>query len=266
MDQIKVETNVPDENTATSQAWNKLMGFVLALPGAKVDRTKFLSSQLGNHCSEEQVQAAIDGRPATADVSNETVDRLADGCIKHHLLNTSGISFATGLPGGWAMAGSIPADLANFYWHAIVLSQKLAYLYGWPNAFLENDKVDDETKNWFTLLIGTMMGASQANRAIVEISKRLAEQITLRLPKRALTKTVSYTVIRQVARWIGVQVTKASFARGLSKVVPVIGGIASAGVTYYSMRRMARRLKQHLKELPLSQSDRHSDGPPASTS
>ena len=257
-EEIKVETNSSEENTTTSEVWNKLLGASLAMPGAKVNRAKFLSSQLGSHCTEEQVLAATEGRPATAGVSKETVDRLADGCIRFHVRNSAVISIATGIPGGWAMAGSIPADLVNFYWNAIVLSQKLAYLYGWPNAFIENDKVDDETKNQITLLIGAMMGSGQAKRAIGEVAKRLAEHITLSLPKRALTKTVGYSAIKQVARWIGVQVTKASFARGISRVVPVIGGIASAGVTVLFMRPMARRLKKHLQELPLVQPDGHS--------
>ena len=255
MDEIKIEAEVSEEDTTTSQVWNKLMGAALVLPGAKVNRTKFLTSQLRSHCSEEQVQVAIKSRPATAGVSKGTIDRLADGCINSHLLKTSAISFATGIPGGWAMAGSIPTDLVNFYWNAIVLSQKLAYLYGWPDAFIENDEVDDETKNWITLLIGSMMGASKANRAISEVAKRLAEHLTLSLPRRALTKTVGYSAIRQIARWIGIQVTKASFARGISRVVPVIGGFASAGVTVLFMRPMARRLKKHLQELYLAQTE-----------
>ena len=255
MDQVKVENVVTEEDSTTSQVWNKLMGAALALPGAKVNRTKFLTSQLRSHCSEEQVQEAIKSRPAVAGVSKGTIDRLADGCVKSHLIKSSVISFATGIPGGWAMAGSIPTDLVNFYWNAIVLSQKLAYLYGWPDAFIENDEVDDETKNWITLLIGSMMGASKANQAISVVAKRFAEHLALSLPKKALTKTVGYSVIRQVARWIGVQVTKASFARGISRVVPVIGGVASAGVTVLFMRPMARRLKKHLQELYFAQED-----------
>ena len=56
MDQVKVESVVTEEDSTTSQVWNKLMGAALALPGAKVNRTKFLTSQLRSHCSEEQVQ------------------------------------------------------------------------------------------------------------------------------------------------------------------------------------------------------------------
>ena len=39
------------------------------------------------------------------------------------------------------MAATIPADLAQDFWHAIVLSQKLAYLYGWPDL-LEDGELD----------------------------------------------------------------------------------------------------------------------------
>ena len=61
------------------------------------------------------------------------------------------------------MAVTIPADLVQFYWHAIVLSQKLAYLYGWPDL-LKEDEADEETKAKITLLIGVMMGAQVANK------------------------------------------------------------------------------------------------------
>ena len=117
----------------------------MALPMAKVDRASFLSSQLTSYCDNEVVRQAIESRPALAGVSPEVIDKLADACIRGHVLKASGISFATGLPGGWAMAGTIPVDLAQFYWHALVLAQKLAYLYGWPDL-LEQGQVDEETE------------------------------------------------------------------------------------------------------------------------
>lgn len=253
MDHITVETS--EEQDTTSQVWNRLMGAALAVPGAKVNRTKFLSAQLSSHCGEEQVREAIASRPANAGVPPETIERLANGCIKLHLIKASAISFATGLPGGWAIAGSIPVDLVNFYGNAIILSQKLAYLYGWPDDFLHNDEGDDETKVWITMLIGAMLGASQANRAISEVARRSAKQVVRRLPRIALSKTVSYPIVKQIARWIGVQVTKTTFARGVSRIIPIVGGVASATVTVFLMRRMAKRLITHLKGLRLASPD-----------
>ena len=239
---------------AKSKAWDRIMGASLALPGVRVDRDSFLRSQLQNHCDETQVKKAIEDRPANGGVSFKLIDRLADSCIKSHVLKASSISFGTGLPGGWAMAGTIPADLAQFYWHAIVLSQKLAYLYGWPDL-LEEGEVDEETKLRVTLLIGAMLGAQGANQIISEMAERLAREMVRRLPRQALTKTAYYPLIKQVGRWLGLKISKGSFARGASKFLPIIGGIISAGMTAVMMRPMAKRLKNHLRQTKLARPD-----------
>ena len=241
------ENHLLEESTG-ERAWKRILRASMALPQAKVDRSPFLFSQLSSYCDEDQVMKAIRGRPAQAGVSSEVIDMLADACIRGHVLKASGISFATGLPGGWAMAGTIPADLAQFYWHALVLAQKLAYLYGWPDL-LEQGQVDEETEMHLTLLIGAMMGAAAANRGLSEVAKRVAGQAARRIPRMTLTKTAYYPIVRQVGKWIGIAVTKQTFARGAAKVVPVIGGFISAGVTVATMRPMAKRLKNHLKTL-----------------
>ena len=47
---------------------------------------------------------------------------------------------------------------------------------------------------------------------------------------------------------IGVKVTKDSFAKGISKAVPILGGIVSGGITYASMKPMGNRLSKVLSE------------------
>ncbi len=243
-----MDATFPTEKSPGEKAWEQILNASLALPGAKVDRASFLNTQLINYCDEEQVSLAIQDRPASAGVTSDLIDTLADACIRSHVLKASGISFATGLPGGWAMAATVPADLAQFYWHALVLAQKLAYLYGWPDL-LEQGQVDEETKMHLTLLTGAMLGAAAANRGLSEVGKRVAGQAARRIPRMALTRTAYYPIVKQVGRWIGVSVTKQTFARGVSKVVPVIGGAVSAGVTAATMRPMAKRLKNHLRTL-----------------
>ena len=240
--------------TTGAKAWDKIMGAVLALPKAKVDRNSFLYAQLQNYCDATQVRKAIEDRPANAGISSELIDRLADSCIKRHVLKASAISFGTGLPGGpWGVA-TVPADIAQFYWHAIVLSQELAYLYGWPDL-LEEDVADEETKARITLLIGVMMGAQGVNKVISEVAEQLAREIVRRLPRQALTKTAYYPLIKQICRWIGINVTKNTFARGVSRFVPIVAGLVSAGITAAMMKSMAKRLKNHLRELRLAHPD-----------
>ena len=72
---------------------------------------------------KRRVGSAIGGRPAQAGVQPEVIDRLADSCIRSHVLKASGTSFAAGVPGGWAMGVTIPADLVQLNWHALVLAQ-----------------------------------------------------------------------------------------------------------------------------------------------
>jgi len=231
--------------------WDKVMGAALAIPGVKVDRAGFLRSQLAPYCDACQIRLAIEVGPANAGVPSDVIDKLANGCIRLHVAAASGISFAAGIPGGLAMAATIPADLVQFYWHVLVLQQKLAYLYGWPDL-LNNGEVDDETKFYVTMFTGVMHGVAAANRVISEVANRIAVQVIRRVPRIALTKTAWYPLIKQIARWIGVRITRTTFARGAAKIAPIVGGAVSAGVTATAMTVMANRLKNHLKGLPLA--------------
>ena len=232
----------------SEKAWERILKASLALPGTKVDRASYLASQLSSHCDDQQVLQAILSSPASAGISPDLIDKLADSCIRSHVLKASGASFAAGLPGGLVMAGTIPVDVAQLYWHALVMAQKLAYLYGWPDL-LEEGEVDEQTEVQLTLLIGAMMGAAAANQGLAELAKRFAGETVRRLPRQALTKTWYYPIVKQVGKWIGVRVTKQTFAGGVAKVVPGIGGILSASVTAATMGPMAKRLKNHLRTL-----------------
>jgi len=230
-------------------AWRKVLKTSLMIPGVRVNRETYLRSQLKSKFSSEIVEKAIQTRPATAGISLTDIDSISFGSIGMHVIGVSSISFAAGLPGGWWMAATIPGDLAQFYWHALVLSQKLAYLYGWPSFFDKDDEIDDETILRLTLFIGVMMGAAGANSIMVDLSKQFAGQIAKKLPQQALTKYGFYNLTKQVGKWIGVGITKQSFARGISKVIPIIGGGFSAALSAAIFIPMSNNLKNHLRTL-----------------
>ena len=133
--------------------WNSVLRTALALPGVKVDRKAFLRRALSKHVTEKVLQSAIDTSPATAGVSKNTIRRIATANIKWHRAGVSTLSFASGLPGGWWIAGTVPVDLTQFFWHSLVMLQKLAYLYGWPELFSEDSELELDDK---TLLILTV--------------------------------------------------------------------------------------------------------------
>ncbi|MDL2303758.1 TerB family tellurite resistance protein [Bacteroides sp. OttesenSCG-928-D19] len=234
-----------DVNKGTKQviSWDNVMNTALSMPGIKVNRMNYLFeafSRYGNTTS-------LDNKRPVDVFGHDIVEKIANDAIKNHLLKVTAISAVAGMPGGFAMGVTIPADIAQYYWHVLVLAQKLGYIYGWPDLLNEKGEIDEGTKNILTIFVGVMLGAQAANKVIGEISKQFATQIAKRLPQKALTKTFYYPVIKQIAKWIGIKLTKDSFAKGVSKTIPLLGGIVSGTITAVSFNPMANKLQKELR-------------------
>lgn len=231
----------------TMDLWNKALKSAMVIPVVKVDRETFIRKELAVYCNPEQLNVAISDSPLK--VLNKTqISKIANGCIKYHLTLVCSTSALAGLPGGWGMIGTIPADIAQFYAHVFALIQKLLYLYGWPDLQNEQGELDDETAQILTLFTGVMIGSQAAVETVQRLGMEFAKQVVIRLPKKALTKYAVYNVAKQVAKWIGIKLTKDGFAKSISKIIPLIGAPISAGVTYWTFKPMANRLKRHLDE------------------
>lgn len=229
----------------TIQLWNKTLQAAMKLPMVKVNRTEFLTKELALFCSEEQIQMAINGKPLQV-ISVEQVKKIANGVIKNHLTAVTLTSTLAGIPGGWFMAGTIPADLVQFYGHILSMAQKLLYLYGMPNMQDDNGKLTEEATHILTLSIGAMSGAQAAITTLNQVLQMLAQTITKQLPKQALTKSGIYGTCKIVAKWLGVKLTKTSFAEVMGKAVPLAGAPVSGGLTYWTFRSMANKFKKYL--------------------
>src|SRR6058998_3012521 len=261
IDKVNVSPKTPSTNSeelppgrGPEDVWNSVLRTALALPGVKVDRKAFLRRALSKHVTEKVLQCAIDTSPAKAGVSKNTIRRTATASIKWHRAGVSTLSFASGLPGGWWIAGTVPADLTQFFWHVLVILQKLAYLYGWPELFSEDSELelDDETLLILTVFVGVMLGAESAAKVLGDIAERAAAQVLKRLPRETLTKWGLYRLAREVAKRIGIKLTEDSFARYLLRIVPILGGIISGTVTWISFSLMTSRLAAHLESLPFA--------------
>lgn len=73
-----------------------------------------------------------------------------------------------------------------------------------------------------------------------------------RLPQEALTKGVVYPVVKKVAAYLGVHMTKEVFGKGVSKAIPVIGGVISGGITLATYAPMCAKLKNYLAGLEIA--------------
>ena len=223
--------------------WNSVLSRSLQLPFVKVDREEFLSKELSKFCTPMEVVTAIEEGPLGV-LNKKEIDKLANQCISYHLTMVCGTSALMGIPGGWWMAGTIPTDLTQFYGHVLSLMQKLIYLYGWPSLTDVNKQLDDESKNIMTLFVGVMMG----NKMAIEALSKLVTQVSKNTGVK-ISETVMAHYAVKIAQWIGINMTKEGFAKGVGKVLPLVGAPISATITYYTFRPMARRLKRHLDEL-----------------
>lgn len=232
-----------EKNTKSISLWNKVLETSIRLPFVKVNREEFLTKELSKFCTPMEMIIAIQESPVKV-LSKKEIDKLANQCISYHLTMVCGTSALMGLPGGWWMAGTIPSDITQFYGHILSLMQKLIYLYGWPALTDVNNQLDDESLKIMTLFVGAMMGNKLAVEALTKVVGQVSKNAGIKISEGVIAQYVI-----KIAQWIGINMTKEGFAKGVGKVIPLVGAPISATITYYTFRPMARRLKSHLDDL-----------------
>lgn len=229
---------------------------VLAIktPGVHITRANFLKKELFKNYPQEVIDKAIATTPAQAGIPSEEIDKIADEVIKFERNCVSGISAALGAPGGWAMAATIPADIIQYYGYTLRATQKLLYLYGFPEIDSDEEglQLDSQTINQIILCLGVMNGVAGANNAIKGMAKALAVGVEKKLLNAALTKGTFYPLVKAIAKWFGVKMTKSIFAGFFKKAIPVVGGIVGGGITFFSFKPCCYRLKNVLQDTMLS--------------
>lgn len=225
---------------------------LVRLKGVRISREAFLRQELRKlHLSDAQIEHAISSDPVSAGISCKLLDKLANDAISFETKKSTALSFAAGIPGGLAMLGTVPADLTQYYVHSLRIMQKLAYLYGWKEFLADLDDIDDETIAQMGLFFGVMLGVAGAAESLRDFARVIvAPAIEKRIARKALMKTTWYPVVKKSLKVIGVSVTKQSMAKTMSKIVPLIGGVISGGMTFVALQTQATRLKQHLRQLP----------------
>lgn len=233
----------------------------LRIPGIKVNRKDFLQKEFMKRYPQDVIDDAIAYNPAHAGIPSEMIDKIADQVIQYERNCVSGISAALGAPGGFAMAVTVPTDIAQYYGYMLRATQKLLYLYGFPeiNTDEKDHKFDSETMNILILCLGVMYGAAGANNAIKALAKALANGVEKKLLKAALTKGTIYPIVKNVAKWFGANITKKVFAGFFKKAIPVIGGVLGGGITYLTFKPCCDKLKATLQDTLLSNPNNHMD-------
>ncbi len=235
-----------NEIAANDFSLDTIITNAIKIPGVKVNRSKFLADIFADDTSV--LDAVISDGPVEAGISQEHLRKLANKLIMKRTSESSAISFAAGLPGGIAMAATIPADVAQFFGMALRLAQELSYLYGAQDLWQDGEIDDEQVKNKLVLYCGVMFGVSGASAGLRVLTAQLSKTALKKIPQKALMKTVWYPILKKIGVAVGVKVTKQSFAKVVSKAIPVAGGVISGGLNFASMLPMAQRLQKALDE------------------
>lgn len=226
----------------------------LRTPGIKISRNDFLKKELCKDFANEIIEKAIETTPAKAGIDVKKIDKIADNVIKFERNCVTGISAALGAPGGVSMVATLPADIIQYYGYLLRATQKLMYLYGFPEINLEekNQKLDSETLNILIICFGVMYGVAGANNAVKAMAKGLANGISKKIMRTALTKGTLYPIVKSIAKWFGVNMTKKLLTGMVQKSLPVVGGVVGGSITYLSFKPCCDKLKKSLQDTFLS--------------
>ena len=221
---------------------------VVKLPVVKVDRSKFLVDKFSNELDPRDVPILLEQGP-TALLAQEILDRVANACIRDNVLLASGTSVLAGLPGGFAMALTIPADVAQFYAFSLKLAQELGYIYGYDDLWASRDELSEDAQNTLLLYLGVMLGVNGTVALLRAGGVAIAKQVMKTVPQKALTKTLWYPILKKVLKIFGVNLTKGGLAKGMGKFIPILGGVISGGLTFATMKPMGESLQKELSKL-----------------
>ncbi|TCI31522.1 bacteriochlorophyll 4-vinyl reductase [Exiguobacterium sp. SL-10] len=231
-----------------SDLFEVLITNTVKLPGVKVDRKEFLAKSFSKHVPSALLAEIVEKGPIEANVSRALIRKVAKKNIMNQTMKSSSASFAAEFPGGIALAATIPADTAQFFGVALRLAQEIGYLHGYED-FWDEDELDvDRVNGDLILFLGVMFGVGGATATIKVLSSQLSKQALKQLPNKALMKTFYYPIIKKVSSFIGVKMTRNTFAKSVSKFIPIAGGVISGGLTYSSMSQMGNRLLDALEQ------------------
>lgn len=249
--------NAVDQNGDGEIGIDDVIIMGLKVPGVRIDRAAFLRKEYHKHLPKEVIEAAVEGNPMRAGVPAELTDRIAEEVIRFERNCVSGISAALGVPGGVAMVATMTADLAQYYGYMLRAAQKLMYLYGFPAIDMDENHqtFDTETINLLTVCLGVMYGAAGASNGLKWLAKQLAVGVEKKLLRRALTRGTIYPVVKSVAKWFHVKMTKQVFAGFFKKAIPVVGGVLGGGLTWLSFGPCCEKLRASLQNTMLSNPD-----------
>ncbi|HFI0148433.1 TPA: hypothetical protein ACGO16_001450 [Streptococcus suis] len=210
------------------------------LPMVKVNREEFLKTRFKDSPYLDTILA--DG--PTAVFTTKSLRKEADKIITDMTTKTSLLSFAAGLPGNpFTAVAAGTADIAQYFGFALNLSQQIAYLFGEDELFVgEGKEISEEVQFRIIAYIGVMFGAGGSAVLLHKVSKTVGANVGKKVAMQALTKTTWYPLVKKVGAVIGLKITKKTVEKTIANAVPILGGLISGGLTYFTFQPMGGML------------------------
>ncbi len=214
------------------------------LPMVKVNREGILKTRFKDRPYLDKIIA--DG--PTAVFTTKALRKEAENIINDMTTKRSLISFAAGLPGNpFTAVAAGTADIVQYFGFALNLSQQIAYLFGEDELFVgEGKEISEEVQICIIAYIGVMFGAAGSAVLLNKVSKTVGANIGKKVAMQALTKTTWYPLVKKVAAVIGVKITKKTVEKTIANAVPILGGLISGGLTYFTFQPMGGLLADTL--------------------
>lgn len=221
--------------------WENLLDTILSIPGCKINREEYLCSAFAGYGKTEELY----NKSPLEIYSQDIIKKVAKDAIRLQTSKVTILSALSGIPGGFALLGTIPADLAQYYYHVIVIAQKLCYIYGFSSLTGENGDITEGIRNILTIFLAIMTGVQEVQGAITELVK---EVLLKKVSAQILIKGTLSPIAKQAAKYVGASIARATVSRSMSKLVPLAGAVITGTLTYATYIRMAKRLMKELEE------------------
>lgn len=243
---IENEVSQPDKN---SELLLEMLEKAIKLPGVKVNRTAFLMDQYGANAYQ------VNDPNYFSELGLEKMDRNVSTIITKNVTASSSAAFALGLPGALGMVASIPADIMQNFAFSLRLAQQIAYSYGFEDIF-EDGELTEKSRTTLLLFLGIMFMATGSGALLRAITPNVGRYAAKQIISKPLTKTIWYPALKKITAIVSQKtITKTSLAGITTKAIPIVGGVASAGINMATMIPMANRLKEELRKYHLSESE-----------
>ena len=220
-----------------TEIWNELLRYI---------GISNISIQKKERMIKDEVMQEMGGTIASRYTRLIPRQEAAKKIIAKHALWVTLISAISAIPTGWMMNPCFIIDIIQFQIHVFAVSQKLLYLYEDEEKLTEYSS--DTATQLMILMTPIMIVKQQFTRMLKSATGVVTKQVIQRFTIKALTQFSILNIVRQVAKWFGIVLTKETLLEGIDVAIIIICAIISGLISLWLFKPMANNLMKYLKE------------------